>query len=250
MAKLVNVTDSIVVNPSGYTGLTNLTTNTSQYPISNGYTDTTSTTYARFTTTYNSAGYCYYTFTVSGIPSGATITSVTAQVKVRINNSSRVSNTSCQLYSGTTAKGNSRTFSSTSSSNVVSLNNTGFWTISDLENLRVRIAGTGSNQNNSGYIYFYGADVTINYSYQGYEYTIAATSMLQDYSASPSSQEIMQGGETTIRIDGPNLDDITITDNDIDIISSLVRYFTKSRFSLLIRKNLTKLSLLTLINPL
>ena len=224
MARLVNVTDSIVVNPSGYTGLTNLTTSTSQYPISNGYTDTSSTTYARFTTTYNSAGYCYYTFTINGIPSGATITSVTAQVKVRINNTGRVSNTSCQLYSGTTAKGNSGTFSSTSSSNVVSLNNTGSWTISELENLRVRIAGTGSNQSNSGYIYFYGANITINYSYQGYEYTIAATSMLQDYSASPASQEIMQGGETTIRIDGPNLDDVAITDNDIDIISSLVRH--------------------------
>ena len=224
MAKLVNVTDSIVVNPSGYTGLTNLTTSTSQYPISNGYTDTTSTTYARFTTTYNSAGYCYYTFTISGIPSGATITSVTAQVKVRINNSSRISNTSCQLYSGTTAKGNSGTFSSTSATNIVSLNNTGSWTLSELNNLRLRIAGTGSNQSNSGYIYFYGADVTINYSYQGYEYTIAATSMLQDYSASPASQEIMQGGETIIRIDGPSLDNITITDNDIDIISSLVRH--------------------------
>ena len=224
MARLVNITDSIVVNPSGYTGLTNLTTSTSQYPISNGYTDTTSTTYARFTTTYNSAGYCYYTFTVSGIPSGATITSVTAQVKIRINNTGRVSNTSCQLYSGTTAKGSSSTFSNTSTSNIISLNNTGSWTASDLENLRIRIAGTGSNQSNSGYIYFYGANITINYSYQGYAYTIAATSMLQDYSASPASQEIMQGGEATIRIDGPNLDDITITDNDIDIISSLVRH--------------------------
>jgi len=77
MARQVNITDSVTVNPSGYTGLTGLTT-TTNYPVTNGYDNTTSTTYARFTTTYNSAGYCYYTFTVNGIPSGATITSVTA----------------------------------------------------------------------------------------------------------------------------------------------------------------------------
>ena len=223
MAKLVNVTDSIVVNPSGYTGLTNLTT-TNSYPVTNGYTNTTSTTYARFSTTYNSAGYCYYTFTVSGIPSGATITSVTAQVKIRINNTGRVSNTSCQLYTNTTAKGSSGTFSNTSTSNIVSLNNTGSWTLAELSNLRIRIGGTGSSQSNTGYIYFYGANVTINYSIQGYEYTVAASSLVNNLTPTPASQDIFEGGSATITINGDSIEDIVVTDNDVDVTEDLVQH--------------------------
>lgn len=228
MSRPISVTDSIVVNPSGYANLTNLTTSTTQYPISNGYTNTSSTTYARFTTTYNSAGYCYYTFSVSDIPSAAQITSVTASVKIRINNTNRVSNTNCQLYSGTTAKGSSTTFASTSTSNIISLSNTGSWTVSDLNNLRLRIGGTGGNSNNAGYIYFYGANITINYSINTTAYTIAASSLVEDIDVTPSSQEVLTGESAEIRIDAADLEDISVTDNDIDILSSLVRHTNAS----------------------
>ena len=219
MARQINITDSLVLNPTGYTGLTNLTVSSSQYPATNGYTNTSSTTYARFTTTYNSAGYVYYTFTLGDtIPSGATISSVTAQVKIRINNTGRVSNTNCQLYNNTTAKGSSSTFSSTSSSNVITLNNTGSWTLSELSNLRLRFGGTGSNQNNSG------ANITINYTFQGMAYTVVATSNVTELTATPASQELMEGEDATITINGTSLDDIIVTDNDADITENLVQH--------------------------
>ena len=224
MSRPITINESLVVNPSNYTDLVNLTTSSTQYPISNGYTDTSSTTYARFTTTYNSAGYCYYTFSISGIPAEATIDSVTASVKVRINNTGRVSNTNCQLYSGTAAKGTGVTFSSTSTSNIVSLTNTGTWTVSDLNNLRIRIDGTGSNQNNSGYIYFYGANVTINYSLSTTAYTITAVSSIVDIVPSPATQELYEGETATVRIDAADLEDVEVTDNDIDVTESLVRH--------------------------
>ena len=223
MARQINVTDSLVLNPTGYTNLTNLT----QYnnsAISNSYSDTSSTTYTQYTTS-TSAGYVYYTFTLGDtIPNGSTITSVTAQVKVRINNTSRVSNTSCQLYSNTTAKGNSATFSNTSTSNIVSLNNTGSWTLSELNNLRLRIGGTRASNNQNGYIYFYGANVTINYSFQGMAYTIVASSNVSGITVSPVSQELLAGEDTEIRIDAVSLDEIVVTDNDIDVTEQLVRH--------------------------
>lgn len=228
MARQITINDSLTVNPSNYTGLTNLTVSSTQYPVSNGYTDTSSTSYARFTTTYNSAGYCYYTFSITGIPTGSTISSVTASAKVRINNTGRVSNTNCQLYYSTTAKGSSATFASTNSSNIVNLSNTGSWTLAELSNLRLRIGGTGSNQNNSGYIYFYGANITINYSFQGMAYTIAASSMIPEITVDPSSQELLEGESATIRIDAANLEDISVTDNDIDITESLTRHNNSS----------------------
>lgn len=117
MPKQINIQDSATLNPSNYTGLTNLTTTTS-YPVSNGYTDATSTTSARFTVSSGSTGYLYYTFDTSGIPENATIDSVSAQAKASVSSTSRVTSTVCQLYTGTTAKGSNATFASTSATTV------------------------------------------------------------------------------------------------------------------------------------
>lgn len=231
MSQQVNIQDSVTLIPSGYTDLTSLTTSTS-YPVDNGYADTSSTTYARFTIASGATGYLYYTFTAPSIPTGATIDSVTAQAKVRVSSTTRVTNTVCQLYSGTTAKGSNTTFASTSSSNVVTLT-PGTWTLSELSNIRMRIGGTGSSSSGGGgsssrYIYFYGATVVINYTISGTQYTIAATSQVSGATASPSTQNIMEGGSATVTIEASSIDDIMVTDNNVDVTSSLVRHDSQS----------------------
>jgi hypothetical protein len=98
MSQIVERTETVVLNPTGNTGTSGLSTTTS-YPASNGYTDTSSTSYARFTPSSTSSnGYTYYTFTVSNIPTGATITGVTCIAKIRVSNTSYVTNTGIQLY--------------------------------------------------------------------------------------------------------------------------------------------------------
>ena len=229
MARQVNITDSVTVNPSGYTGLTSLTT-TNNYPVTNGYTNASSTSYARFTLSSGTTGYLYFTFDTSAIPEAATITSITGTVKVRVSSTTTVTNTKCQLYTNTTAKGNNVTFASTSSSNTVSISatNAGSWTRSELTNLRLRIGGTGASSSGSGsssrYIYFYGANIVINYSLNGYEYTIAASSTLNNLIPTPASQDIFEGNNTEIRIDGDSLTDVVITDNNIDVTELLVQH--------------------------
>lgn len=207
------------VIPSGYTGLTNLTT-TSSYPINNGYTDTSSTTYARLTLGTSSTGYLYFTFDTSDIPSAATIQSITGSVKVRVSNTSRVTSTVCQLYTGTTAKGSNVTFASTSSSNIVTLS-PGTWTRAELDDLRLRIGGTGSSSSQSKYIYFYGAEITITYVTESRTIT---TSLTGNGTIEPSgAYSTYDGEEYTLTITPTNVSDtVTATKDGVDITSELV----------------------------
>ena len=95
MAKQINITDSVTLSPSSFDSAnSSYASVVSNYPIENGYTDSSSSSAARFniTTGSNANTYIYYNFNTSSIPAGATITSVTCQAKVYINttNSSRI----------------------------------------------------------------------------------------------------------------------------------------------------------------
>lgn len=211
------ITKSITVIPSGTTGRTNMTTSTS-YPENRGYNDTSNTSFARWTLSTSTTGYIYYTFDTSDlIPSGATITSVTAKARAYVGNTTRVTNTVCQLYSGTTAKGSNATFASTSTSNIVTLSPGNSWTRSDLNDLRIRIGATGSSSTSSKYVYFAGAEVVISYSVT--TYTCSASG---DGTLSPSgSVEVASGDSYTLQISGVNSP--TVTDNNVNVTSQLVQ---------------------------
>lgn len=228
MPKQINIQDSVSFHPNGATGTSNLSAS-SQYPSSNACTDSNSTTYARYTLTRSTTGETYFTFDVPSLPNGASITSITATVKVYVNSTTYVTNTKCQLYSGTTAKSSNYTFASTSSSNVVNMTNTGTWTVSELANMRLKIGGTGNNSNNNKYIYVYGATVVVNYALSGTAYTITAASSVNGVTATPATQDVMSGENAEdIRIDASSIDDLTITDNGTDVSNALVRHTTET----------------------
>ena len=218
------VTDSLTVVPSGYTGLTSLTTTTS-YPVTNGYTGSSSSTYARFTLSSGATGYLYYTFDCSSIPSGATITSITGTVAARVSSTSRVTSTQCQLYTGTTAKGSNTTFASTSSSNNVTLTPGSSWTRAELDDLRLKIGGTGSSSSGGGgssrYIYFSGASITISYSYSETTYDITITNNAGVTTIPASGSSVVSGETYTLEIYNEGAD-ISVSDNGIDVTAQLV----------------------------
>lgn len=224
MSRPINISDTLTFNPTGYTGNSNLTAGTGSYVPANGYHDHTWTTnYARWTTS-TTAGYVYYTFTISGIPSNATITSVSCIAKIRVNNTSRVSNTNTQIYTGTTAKGTSGTFATTSSTNTVTLNGGSSWTVSEANNIRLRFGGTRSSSQNAGYIYFYGATLSITYSIQGTEYEVTSTLATDAVdSIDPAGLTYVMGGDSyELNVYTDNIDDISVLDNDVDVTNQLV----------------------------
>ena len=175
---------SVTLVPSGYEGLSNMSINSS-YPISRGYTNADSTNYTRFDVTASRTGEVYFTFDVSDIPSGATITSVSANGKARVSSTTRITNTQMRFYSGTTAKGSNRTFASTQASKQTIT--VGSWTRAELNNLRLKIGGTASSSSSSKRIDFYGADITITYTAE----TVHVTGVSLD-----KSTDTVEAGET------------------------------------------------------
>lgn len=213
------VTKTLTLVPSGNTGLTGMSISSS-YPVTNAYTDETSTTYARYTISQSTTGSVYFTFDTSDLPASATITSVTAKARARVSNTTRVSNTKCQLYTGTTAKGSNTTFATTSNPPTAITLTPGTWTRSELNDLRLFVGGTGSSSTSSRYIYFYGASVTITYTVPAYDVTIS-NSTSATVTASASS---VAAGDSVVIVSN-TLTGITVKDNGVDVTSQFEAHY-------------------------
>ena len=193
---------------SGNTGLTGMTISSS-YPITNAYNDSSDTSnYARYSISTSTTGYVYLTYDTSDIPSTATIQSVIAQARLRISSTSRVTSRVCQLYTGTTAKGLNTDFSSTSSGGSVITLSTGTWTRSELNDLRMRIGGTGSSASQSKYIYIYGTDITITYTAESRTVT---TTLTGSGTIEPNGTQTMYDGDEYELIIEPTNSSDTVT---------------------------------------
>ena len=226
MSKTVTIQDTIEAHPSGilddhsYASISNTT---------NAYHPSSNTSYAQIglVTGSGATTYAYFTFNFSDIPEGATINSVSCTAKAYINttNSSRITSRQIQLYSGTTAKGSAYTISNSTSAFTMT---PGSWTRAELQNARIRlyaVRGT-SNTTSNYYLRFYGATFTVSYSLQGIEYTIAATSNVSGTTVEPATQDILEGRNTSVFIYTNSIDDLEITDNNIDILEDLIQHQT------------------------
>jgi len=217
---MATVTKTLSIHPSGYTGASNLTIpTTGSYAITNAYKSSGNTSnYCRITVNTSTTGYFYLTFDTSEIPEGATITGISGTVTVRVSNTQRVTNTVCQLYSGTTAKGSNKTFASTTASNTVTLDPGAGWTRANLDDLRLRIGGTGSSSTQTKYIYLYGATINITYTVSTYDITIQNSTSA---TVTASADDAAAGDSVDIFAD--TLDGITVTDNGADVTAQFVR---------------------------
>lgn len=217
------VTSSLAVNPSSYD-----TTDYSYRSLSNpenGYAAPSSSSYASFgyVNGTDAETWIYWQFDISSIPNGATINSVTCQAHWYISGGSNiVSSREVRLFSGTTAKGTGDTNTGGTSGNVRTIT-AGTWTLSELRNARLRTyvkrvsSGSGASSNMTGR--FYGATLTVSYSVT--YYSISATSSVSGITVSTSADEVASDGTATITITGTLPQDVTITDNGIDITSSI-----------------------------
>ena len=216
---MASITDSAILHPSGYTGASNLTIpTTGSYTITNAYKGSGDTSnYCRITVNTSTTGYFYLTFDTSEIPAGATITGISGTVTVRVSSTQRVTNTVCQLYSGTTAKGSNTQFNSTTASNTETLI-PGTWTRTELNDLRLRIGGTGSSSTQTKYIYLYGATITINYSVIAHDITIQNSTTVN-----VTASETAVGDGDSVEIFASTIDGITVKDNGTDVTSQFTR---------------------------
>lgn len=220
------ITQTVTLIPSGNTGITNFTTSTS-YPVNRGYNNTSNSSFARFSLSSGATGYIYYTFDTDSIPAGATNISITATARAYVNNTSRVTSSVAQLYSGTSAKGTAVDFQSTQTSNIETLNCGTGWTRSDLNDLRIRIGGTAASTTSSRYVYFAGAEVNITYTLA--TYTVSASG---DGTLDPSTSQTLTSGDSyTLKISGLSAKP-TVTDNNVDVTSQLTESTSATEVSI------------------
>lgn len=222
----ITVSDTITAHPTSYD-----TTNysygsiSSSHPMSNAYTDSSSTTYAQITwkTGRNAETYIYVRFDLSAIPAGATIKSVSAKAKGYINttSSSRVTSRQMQLATGTTLKGSALTLSTSTAEQTFS--DVGTWTRDELQNAGVKFyikRGT-SNTSSTYNLRIYGATITVTYEYQEVTYVITVTDETGT-GAEAVPSEVEAGGKSVVKYYGQDLTDIVATDNGVDVTSQLV----------------------------
>jgi hypothetical protein len=90
----------------------------------------------------------------------------------------------------------------------------------------LRFGGTRTSSNNNGYIYFYGATLSVTYTLTGTAYTITATSSIDGITATPATQDVMSGENAeAIIIEGvSDLSDICVKDNNVDVTDQLVQH--------------------------
>lgn len=198
-------------------------------PPSNGLTEATSTTRAAFTsfTTANSTTRFYYKFDCSSVPQDAIINSVKCDFKATCS-SSYFNTRIGQLCHGTTKRGTAVTITNTSINNTVNvqtITNGGSWTREELDDIGIVIEAIRGTSTSAFTLSFYGATLTVNYSYNDVTYQITSISNtdLVD-SIEPEGTTLVSEGETyTLNIYANTMSNVVVEDNGNDVTNQLVQ---------------------------
>ena len=141
------------------------------------------TTYAKITlkTGTSAETWVYWPFDLSAIPSNATIDSVSCSAKadVSVGIGSHITSRTIQLYSGTTGKGSATNLTTSETAHNLDC---GTWTRAELQDCRLRTyarRGASSTSTNS-YLYFYGADLTVTYTYKNEKFMLKLSGDYKD----------------------------------------------------------------------
>lgn len=194
----------------------------------NALKPSSNTNYANISLTRgrNAETWWYLVFDTSAIPDNAEIVSCVGKAKAVLSSTNtgyiKSNGRNMQFYSGTNPKGNAYTISTTNSVRTLSI---GTWTRQELDNVSIKFyvqRNTGST-NSSIYLRPYGADLTVNYTWDEYFYSITTSSNSQLVTISASENETTGGGTNIITLTNvSSLDTIQLIDNGNDVTSSLV----------------------------
>ena len=173
--------------------------------------------------------YLTYSFDCSSIPKNATIDSVSCTAKASFYKSGSTtyfSSQILQLYNGTTAKGSTASVTGNGASGSTHTFDGGTWTRDELQNAKIRYTVTRSSGSSSAASFsFWGATLTVNYSYQGITYQITSVSNtdLVDSIDPEGTTDVTEGGDYTLNIYADDISNVIVEDNGTDVTSQLVQ---------------------------
>lgn len=171
----------------------------------------------------NAVTQIFYSFSFN-IPAGSTITAISCTATCLINQTgtTRVPTRKIQLYAGSTAKGSASTVANSTSLITMSPGTTSDWSVSDINNAKIRLYAVRGNSNTSSsyYFRFYGATMSVTYSYNYTLYTVTSSSTVSGVTITPASEEYAEGTDASLTING-DITGATVTDNGTDVTSEL-----------------------------
>lgn len=188
--------------------------------VGRGY-DTSTTTTSNYYS--NSSGTIFtYDMAISNIPSSAVITNCYVKVNGHAESTSQNSEYMCaQIYAGNTALSSEYNFKSAGTSNSTqTITATTLPTVSQCSTLKLQCR-----------LGYYGGAIngaTLYVEYTTTTYSVTATSAVQGITVAPASQSVGEGDSTTITFEVSDISDYVVTDNDVDVTSSLVRHQTST----------------------
>ena len=132
-----------------------------------------------------STGTIYLNINVS-LPDNIVLQGVVPKVTLQYNrnNSSSSYEAECQMYAGSTYKGQTTTIVSDGSSDMPKSTftlNSGTWTLSELQNARLYISATNGARSTQRYLYVYGVSLEITYESDGKTYTYTISNVQTDH---------------------------------------------------------------------
>ena len=195
----------------------------------NGLSDQNSSTRACVyaNTGSNAVSKLVYNFDCSSIPQNATITSVSCIAAGACYSNGQYFTTKVfQLYNGNTAKGSSTTITGNGSTKANHTINGGSWTRSELDSIKLveYIARGTSDTNTQASFSFWGATLTVEYSYENVTYNITSTLATDEVdSIDPEGvTEVNSGDSYTLNIYASTISNVIVEDNGTDVTSQLV----------------------------
>lgn len=222
---------TVTILPTSYTY-----SNVTYVVVSNGtnaYTNTSSTSYASVRGRSGSSYGPYY-FSLnfprfdSVVPTGSVVTSISVKLKAYRNSVQSSSSTYRPFLgrayttgsSGTHISGSDLTSSLTTSAAVYTFPTLSWSKVSSISALSINIP-LKATSNSNPYVYIYGAELEITYD-DPKTLTVSTNEVDISYYTYPSDG-IMNKSYAQVYIEG-NLNDIQVTDNGVDITSSLTYY--------------------------
>ena len=234
---------TIRLTPSTYSR-----SNNSYVTVSNAdnmYTNTDSTNYAsirgRNSSQTSRLYYCYiHGFNFDSIPSGATVTGFSVKIKAYRNSYQRTGTNYRPKLASTASSGSvisNTTLTedlTTSSSGATYTFPTGSLTWNNLTSYGsgfTIVIPLNPSSNQYPYVYVYGAEIEVTYSVAA-SYNVAASSLVDGITVDPATQTVNEGDNATITFDVDDITGYVVTDNSVDVTSSLVRHTESANDSL------------------
>ena len=160
---------SLTVYPGAYdANLSSVkTVNGAANPVGKG---SSNTTYATMISAPGGSLSVFWPFDVSSIPENATINSVSCKAKAKVANTSITTTAQLQMYSGSTGKGSATSFRNTTAQTYTLA--PGSWTRAELAGIRLRVYAVSTASWYQANAWFYGADLTVTYTYQSEKFML------------------------------------------------------------------------------